>query len=98
MLASPVGHNKNALGSVPLLSVFLKHLNTGTLALALFVALAVLTTTRAKEPETASSAHARDTDSQLTITPCDTSFPLRQQVQAHKFTAKNFGNKVARNQ
>jgi len=98
MSVSPVGRNKSALGSVPLLSVFLKHLNTGTLALALFVALALLTTTRGKEAETASSAHARDTDSQLTVKPCDPLLPSRQQVQGHKFTAKNFGNKVARNQ
>ena len=98
MLASAVHYNKSAVGSVSVLAVFLRHLNTGTLALALFVALALLTTTRGKEAETASSAHARDTDSQLTVKPCDPLLPSRQQVQGHKFTAKNFGNKVARNQ
>jgi len=98
MLASAVHYNKSAVGSVSVLAVFLRHLNTGTLALALFVALALLTAARGKEPDARVSAHARDIESQLTITPCDTWVPAQQEVQGHKSSAKDFGNKVARNQ
>jgi len=90
MLASAVHYNKSAVGSVSVLAVFLRHLNTGTLALALFVALALLTAARVKEPEARMSAHARDTESQLTITPCDTWAPAQQEIQGGKFTAKDF--------
>ena len=98
MLASAVHYNKSAVNSVSVLAVFLRHLNTGTLALALFVAFALLTAAPAKEPEARMSAHARDTESQLTVTPCDTWAPAQQEVQGHKSSTKDFGNKVARNQ
>jgi hypothetical protein len=90
MVASAVHYNKSAVGSVSVLAVFLRHLNTGTLALALFVALALLTAARGKEPEARMSAHARDTESRLTMRPCDTSLPdtatsSRPQIQRQRF-------------
>jgi hypothetical protein len=48
-----------------MLSAFLRHLNMGTLALALFVALALLNPVRGKEPETREAAHVRDTEPEL---------------------------------
>ena len=97
MLARTVHCNKSAVGSVSLLAVLLRHLNTGTLALALFVALALLTAARGKEPEARMPAYAREAESQLTITPCDTWAPAQQEVQGYKSSAENFGNKVAQN-
>jgi plastocyanin len=50
-----------------MLSAFLRHLNTGTLAFALFVAFALLNTIHGKEPETKESAHARATKTEVVI-------------------------------
>ena len=94
MSASSVNCHKSTVRSVSLLSAFLRHINTNTLAFALFVALALLSTSRGKELETRESAHARDTGAKLAIGACDTS---PQHGERHKFTAKDFGNKVAPN-
>jgi hypothetical protein len=94
MLASPVAYDKSRVQRMSALSASLRHLNTHTLALALFVACALLGTTRDKEPETRASAYARDTELRLAIKPCDTSLAVMKQIQGHKFTAKNFGNKI----
>jgi hypothetical protein len=51
MCTSPVQQKKRTLRSGSVLSPFLRHLNTGTLAFLLFVALSLLSTTRDKEPE-----------------------------------------------
>ncbi len=51
MLASPVCYDRNAVSSGSMFFVFLKHLNARNLALVLFVALALLTPTRAEDPE-----------------------------------------------
>jgi hypothetical protein len=79
-----------------MLSAFLRHLNTSTLAFALFVALALLNTIHGKEPETRESAHARDADAEVAIGPCDTSLPARQEIRSQSI-AKDFRNKVAPN-
>jgi hypothetical protein len=49
MLASPVCYDKSAVSSGSVFSAFLKHLNARNLALMLFVALAFLTPTQARE-------------------------------------------------
>src|SRR5712691_9181172 len=98
MSASSVHYHKSTVRSVAMLSAFLRHLNMGTLAFALFVALALLNPVRGKESETRESAHARDTEPELALGGGDTSLPPRQEIQGHKFTGKDFGNKVARNQ
>ena len=67
---------------------FLRHLNTNTLALILFVALALVGITPAKELQNDESAHARDIDAELAIRLRDTSFSARQEIHALQITAK----------
>ena len=97
MSTSPVHYHKSAVRSVSMLSAFLRHLNMGTLAFALFVALALLNPVGGKEPEIRESAHVRDTKPELAIRGGDTSLLARQEIQGHKFTGKDFGNKVTPN-
>jgi hypothetical protein len=80
-----------------MLHAFLTHLNMTTLALALFVAFALLTTLRGNEPETKRTAHVGDSGPELTVGPCNTSSPQGKKFRATN-SAKDFGNKVARNQ
>ena len=56
MFAPPVRHQRHTAGRVAALSPILKHLNTGTLALAMFVALALLSSTHGKDSQTRESA------------------------------------------
>ena len=67
MSTSPAHYRKPATRCVTALTPFLRHLNTGTLAFVLFVALALLSTTRGKEPETRESAPAKATKSEVVI-------------------------------
>ena len=98
MLLSSVHYDKSAVGSVSVLPLFLRHLNMGTLALALFVALAVLSATRGNEPEARVWACGTDADPHVTVMPCDTFLQAQWQIQGDKFAVKEFGNKIARNQ
>jgi plastocyanin len=59
MSASPVHYQNRATRSVSIISPFLRHLNMGTLAFVLFVALALLNTMRGTEPETRESTSAK---------------------------------------
>jgi len=83
MSPSPVHYQNRTTRSGSIISPFLRHLNTSTLAFALFVALALLNTIHGKEPETRESAHARDTEPEVAIGPCDTSLPAGQEIQGH---------------
>ena len=65
MSVSPVHNHKSTVRSASMLSAFLRHLNMGTVAFVLFVALALLNPVRGKEPKTTESARARDTEPQL---------------------------------
>ncbi len=67
MSASPVHYHKPTARWVSVLSRFLRHVNTGTLALVMFVALALLSTTRGREAETRESAPAKVTTSEVII-------------------------------
>ena len=67
MSASPPHYRKPATRCVTVLTPFLRHLNTGTLAFVLFVALALLSTMRGKEPETRESAPAKATKTEVVI-------------------------------
>ena len=67
MSASPAHYRKPATRCVTVLTPFLRHLNTGTLAFVLFVALALLSTMRGKEPETRESAPAKATKTEVVI-------------------------------
>jgi hypothetical protein len=90
MLASSVHDDKSAVRSASVLPVLLKHLNTGTLALALFVALAVLSATRGNEPEAKAWACGTGADSQLAIISCDTLLQTQRQIQDNKVAVKEF--------
>jgi plastocyanin len=67
MSASPSHYQKRTARCVTVLSPFLRHLNTGTLALVMFVALALLITTRGKDSETRRSAPTKATKTEIII-------------------------------
>jgi plastocyanin len=67
MFVSPVHHQKHTARRVSALSPILKHLNTGTLAFAMFVALALLSSTHSKDSHTRKSAPVNATKTEVTI-------------------------------
>jgi len=67
MSASPARYRKPTARCASVLSPFLKHLNTGTLAFVMFVALALLSSTHGKDSETRESAPAKATKSEIVI-------------------------------
>ena len=67
MSTSPAHYRKPATRCVTALTPFLRHLNTGTLAFVLFVALALLSNMHGKEPETRESAPAGTAKSEVII-------------------------------
>jgi len=67
MSASPVHYRKPATRCVTVLTPFLRHLNTGTLAVVMLVALALFGSTRGKDAETRESAPAKVTTSEVII-------------------------------
>ena len=67
MSASPVHYQKPATRCVTVLTPFLKHLNTGTLAFFLFVALASLPNIRGREAETKGSIPVKATKAEIVI-------------------------------
>ena len=67
MLASPLHHQARPAKYVTVLSPFLRHLNMGTLALVLAVALALLSTMRGKESEIRDLASTKATKTEVVI-------------------------------
>ena len=67
MSTLPSYYRKPATRCMTVLTPFLRHLNTGTLAFFMLVALALLTTMRGKEPETRDSAPTKATESEVVI-------------------------------
>jgi plastocyanin len=67
MSASPTPYRKPATRCVTVLTPFLRHLNTGTLAFLMFVALALLSTTRGKEAETKASIPVKASKTEVVI-------------------------------
>ena len=67
MFVSRVHHQKHTARRGSVLSPILKHLNTGTLALAMFVVLALLSSTHGKDSQTRDSAPVRATKTGVTI-------------------------------
>lgn len=67
MFASPIDVRKHTARRVSVRYPVLKHLNTGTLALAMFVALALLSSTRGKDSQTRESAAAIATRTEVAI-------------------------------
>jgi len=67
MFASPIHHQKYSPRCVSALSPILKHLNTGTLAFAMFVALALLSSTHGKDSRIGKSAPVKATKTEVAI-------------------------------
>ena len=67
MSDSPAHCRKPATGCMTVLTLFLRHLNTGTLAFFLLVALASLTSMRGKEPETKASTPLKASRTEVVI-------------------------------
>ena len=67
MMSASSVHQRRPARCVSVLSPFLRHLNTGTLAFILFVALALLNTTRGKDAETREPAPVETTKSEVII-------------------------------
>jgi hypothetical protein len=67
MSASSVQYQKSLARGIRVLSPFLRQLNTRSLALILFLAFALLSTTRGKEAESRESASAGSTKSKVVI-------------------------------
>ena len=67
MSASPSHYQGRIARRVTVLSPFLRHLNTGTLALVMFVAFTLLSSIRGKESEVRDLASAKATKSEVVI-------------------------------
>ena len=67
MSASPTHYRKPTTRCLTVLTPLLRHLNTGTLAFMMFVALALLSNTRGKEAETRELAPVETTKSEVII-------------------------------
>ena len=67
MSASPTHYRKPATRCVTVLTPFLRHLNTGTLAFALVMALALLTSIRGNEAETKGPPFPQNTKTDVVI-------------------------------
>ena len=67
MSGSPAPYRKSATGCVSALTPFLRHVNTGTLAFLLFVALALFSSTRGKDAETRELGPVKVTTSEVIV-------------------------------
>jgi len=67
MFGSLLPHRKDTARRVSVLYPLLKHLNTGTLAFAMFVAVALLSSTHGKDSETRASAPVKAIKTELAI-------------------------------
>ena len=67
MSASPAYYRKPATRCVTVLTSLIRHVNTGTLAFVLFVALALLSATHGKDSETRESAPLKATKTEVVI-------------------------------
>src|SRR5258708_13393863 len=67
MFASSLPHQKHAARRVSVLSPLLRHLNTGTLAFAMFVAVALLSSTHGRDSETRASAPVKAIKTEVAI-------------------------------
>jgi plastocyanin len=67
MFGSLLPHQKQTTRRVSVLYPLLKHLNTGTLAFAMFVAVALLTSTHGEDSETRASAPVKAIKTEVAI-------------------------------
>jgi hypothetical protein len=66
-MPTPLIHSNGPAKGLSARYAFLRHLNTSTLALVLFVAFALLGTTRAKESQNNEWTHPRESDAELVV-------------------------------
>ena len=88
MSASPARYRNPIVRCASALSPFLKHLDTGTLALVMFVALAFLSSRRGKDVDTRESAPAKATTSEVIVkggqrTIRDSDFTEKETLRRH---------------
>jgi plastocyanin len=67
MSASPIHYRKPATRCVTVLTPFIRHVNTGTLAVVMFVAFTLLTSIHGKESESKELASAKATKTEVVI-------------------------------
>jgi plastocyanin len=67
MSASPAHYRKPATRCVTVLTPFIRHVNTGTLAFVMFVAFALLSSIRGKDSETRGSAPPKAPETEVVI-------------------------------
>jgi hypothetical protein len=67
MSASPAHYLKPATRCVAVLTPLIRHVNTGTLAFVMFVALALLSATHGKDSETRESTPLKATKTEVAI-------------------------------
>jgi hypothetical protein len=67
MSASPALYRKPPASGVSVLTPFLRHVNTGTLAFVMFVAVALLNTTHGKDSEPRESTPPKAAKSEVVI-------------------------------
>ena len=68
IMSAPLAHHqKPTARCVSVISPFLRHLNTGTLAMIMFIAFALLTNTRGNDTETSESVPAAAIKSEIVI-------------------------------
>src|ERR1700736_1513034 len=63
----PIPHRKPATRCVTVLTPFIRHVNTGTLALVMLVALALLSSTHGKDSERRESTPPKTTETEVVI-------------------------------
>ncbi len=96
-MLTPLAPYHKATTGVAARYAFLRHLNTNTLAFVLFVAFALLSATRTKEPQNNEFAHTGGTDAELVTKASDTSMSAREEIHTGTVSAKNSWNKVPPN-
>src|SRR5437879_3010276 len=96
-MSTPSANYHRATRGLSARYAFLRHFNADTLAFVLFVALALLSTTRAKEPQNNEFAHTGGTDAELVTKASDTSMSAREEIHTGTVSAKNLWNRVPPN-
>jgi len=96
-MSTPLTYYQGRATALSVRYAFLRHLNTSTLALILFVAFAVLGTTRAKESQNDEWVHASKTDAELVVKPSHSPASARQEIHTYAVSGKNSRNEIPLN-
>jgi hypothetical protein len=93
-MLTPPTHYQLVPTGWPKRCAFVRRLNMNSLALVLFMAVAVLSTTRSKEFGNTRSVYTSDTAAELFITSCDNSVQQSEKCVLTPVIGKNPGNKM----